>query len=65
MILIKLTALVTAERALSILKLISESVRAVSEHESASSDDTAVKGKFTSITAITEISKILDFSTET
>ena len=45
----KLTASATAEKASSMLKLASESVRAVSEYKKALVNDSTVRGNFTSI----------------
>ena len=55
----KLTALTTAKRALPMLELISESVRAVTEHEEASVNDSAVREDFTSIFLILKNSDFL------
>ena len=58
----KLTASVTAERALPMLKLALKSVRAVSENEKALVNDSVMRENFTSIILRSENS---DFSTQT
>ena len=59
---IELTASVTTEKALPILKLVSESVRAVSEYERALVNDSMMREDFTSITLRLKNS---DFLTQT
>ena len=55
----ELTALTTAERASPMLELTSESVRAVTEYERVSVNDSAVRGDFTSIFLILKNSDFL------